>query len=147
MSSVYMRFDGLGEIINECERIYGSKVVENIDKKIIKECAANAQKEVSRRLKRSKDVSQSGRKGSRTFIHSADAVPVTGVRRKKGKLFVIVGWDLGDNSPYFYTKFNEWGTSERPPTPVFLPVSKEINKELRESGLAEYAKLLNFLER
>ena len=97
-------------------------------------------------MPRSKDVSKSGREGSRTFIHSADAVPITGVRRNKGKLYTLVGWDKGDNSPYFYTKFNEWGTSTRPPTPIFLLVSQEINKELRELGLKEYAKLLNFLE-
>ncbi len=144
--SVNMDFEGLDEIIKECERLSSSSDIEKLDKKIIKNCAAKAQKKVASRLKRSKDVSRSGRAGSRTYVHSADAVPISGVKRKGGRMFVVVGWDLGDNSPYFYTKFNEWGTSSRPPFAVFLPASQEMYHELKEVGLDEYAKLLNFLE-
>ncbi len=146
MSDVYMTFQGLDEIMKECERLGGTDVIDKTDRALIKKCAKEAQQKVSSRMPRSQNVSNSGRKGSRTFTHSADAVPITGVRRNKGKLYSLVGWDRGDNSPYFYTKFNEWGTSTRPPNPIFLTVSKEINQELRELGLKEYTTLLNFLE-
>lgn len=141
-----MRFDGLDELIKECLKHSSKEFIEKVDRKLLKECGMRTKVKVSSRMLRSADVSKSGRKGSRPGIHSADAVPVSGVRKKGHRLYIIVGWDKGDNSPYFYTKFNEFGTSKRSPFPVFLPATKEAYRELEAMGVAEYEKLLKFLE-
>lgn len=140
--SIKMEFSGLDDLIRECSEQATQKELDTVNRKILKTCATNSKQKLSRRLPRSKNVGQSGRKGSRTFKHSADEVPMSGMRKKGQRRYIIVGWDKGDNSPYFYTKFNEWGTSKRAPVPIFHSVSKEINSELKNIGMEEYEKLL-----
>ena len=48
--------------------------------------------------------------------HMADNIAVSDVKQKDGVDFVQVGPTKGDNSPFFYSKFTEWGTSKIPAT-------------------------------
>ena len=140
--SITMEFGGLDDLIRECSEQATQKELDKVNRKALKACANSSKQKLSQRLPRSKNVNQSGRKGSRTFKHSADEVPMSGMRKKGERRYIVVGWDKGDNSPYFYTKFNEWGTSKRPPVPIFHTISKEINAELKSTGMEEYENLL-----
>ncbi len=46
--------------------------------------------------------------------HMADNIAVSDIKQENGVDFVQVGPTKGDNSPFFYSKFTEWGTSKIP---------------------------------
>ena len=140
--AVEMNFGGLDELINAVNEQATKKELDSMNRKILKDCATKSKQKLSKKLPRSKNVAQSGRKGSRTFKHSADEIPISSMKSKGQRKYIVVGWDKGDNSPYFYTKFNEWGTTKRPPIPIFHETAKEVNAELRATGIKEYEKLL-----
>ncbi|UYX52263.1 hypothetical protein M3Y14_27930 [Bacillus thuringiensis] len=49
--------------------------------------------------------------------HARDAID-EGKIVKKGRFYYIdIGWDKADNSPHFYMKFQNWGTSSHPNPP------------------------------
>lgn len=47
-------------------------------------------------------------------IHMSDNIAVSDLKQENGVDFVQVGPTKGDNSPFFYSKFTEWGTSKIP---------------------------------
>ncbi|EOA3902518.1 HK97-gp10 family putative phage morphogenesis protein [Bacillus cytotoxicus] len=53
----------------------------------------------------------------RTGQHGADNAKISGVKTKNGVKYVNVGWLKSDNSPFFYMKFQNWGTSKMPNPP------------------------------
>ena len=58
--------------------------------------------------------------------HMADNIAVSDVKQKDGVDFVQVGPTKGDNSPFFYSKFTEWGTSK-------IPAQHWAEKSVREN--------------
>ncbi len=58
--------------------------------------------------------------------HMADNIAVSDVKQENGVDFVQVGPTKGDNSPFFYSKFTEWGTSK-------IPAQHWAEKSVREN--------------
>lgn len=139
---IEMKFEGLDDLIKQCEKLATGKQLEEVDREIITDCSKIAKSEVKKRMHRSKDVSKSGRKGSRTGKHAIDDIPTSNIKKKKDRLFAVIGWEKSDNSPYFYMKFEEWGTSKRAPHESFYPASKVVYKNLQVIGIQRYEKLL-----
>lgn len=144
--SVEFEFKGLDNLIKESQKVLGDDVVNGTMKKVLKPIGTDAHKKIESKLPRSDDPSKSGREGSRTGQHSADNVPISGVKNKNGRHYILVGWENSDSSPYFYAKFNEYGTSSRPPLPIFLETGKEIETRLAKEVEAELLKLLDYLK-
>lgn len=141
-----IKFEGLDELIKEVEKVATESQIEKANVKILKECGKKAQIRVKSKMPRSSDPMLSGRKGSRTGKHSADNVPLNGVKNKNGYQSIIVGWDKSDNSPYFYTKFTEWGTSKIMPLAYMENTKKELEKTFSEIAKNEYESLISKLK-
>ncbi|MBI6008360.1 HK97-gp10 family putative phage morphogenesis protein [Clostridium perfringens] len=146
MSGWKIEFEGLDELIKTCESLATENQLENTDKKVLKECGDLAYETVKPLIHKSKDNSKSGRKGSRPNGHALDNIPKPKISKKKGKLQCIVGWEKSDNTPYFYMKMEEWGTSKRPPHHSFGVVNKLLRKQYSNIALKHYEKLVKKLE-
>lgn len=146
MSRWEIEFEGLDELIKTCESLATENQLENTDKKVLKECGDLAYETVKPLIHKSKDNSKSGRKGSRPNGHALDNIPKPKISKKKGKLQCIVGWEKSDNTPYFYMKMEEWGTSKRPPHHSFGVVNKLLRKQYSNIALKHYEKLVKKLE-
>ncbi|WP_181998611.1 HK97-gp10 family putative phage morphogenesis protein [Paraclostridium sordellii] len=144
--SIEMVFEGLDEIIKRVESLATESQVESTNKKILKECGELAYSTVKPLIHESKDNSTSGRNGSRPNGHARDNVPKPKLRKKGGRTYVVVGWEKTDNSPYFYMKMEEWGTSQRPPHHSFGLVNKMLKKKYDDIAKKEYEKLIRKLE-
>ena len=141
-----MSISGLDELINNCKRLSGTEAIQNTNKKILKKVGKSVQATAKNIAPRSKDPMKSGRKGSRTGQHMADVIPLSGVKNKNGSQYITVGWTQSDNSPYFYAKFVEWGTSEQKAQPFLFNASKQHEIELNTIAEKEYNELLKILE-
>ena len=146
MSRWEIEFEGLDELIKTGESLATENQLENTDKKVLKECGDLAYETVKPLIHKSKDNSKSGRKGSRPNGHALDNIPKPKISKKKGKLQCIVGWEKSDNTPYFYMKMEEWGTSKRPPHHSFGVVNKLLRKQYSNIALKHYEKLVKKLE-
>ncbi|MDK7476312.1 MULTISPECIES: HK97-gp10 family putative phage morphogenesis protein [Bacillus cereus group] len=69
----------------------------------------------------------------RTGQHGADNAKISAVKSKEGIKYVNVGWLKGDNSPFFYMKFQNWGTSKMPHPPKKGFAEKVVMAGERES--------------
>lgn len=144
--SIEMEFEGLDELIKTVESLATETQVESINKKILKECGELAYDTVKPLIHESKDNNKSGRKGSRPNGHARDNVPKPKLRKKGGRTYVVVGWEKSDNSPYYYMKFEEWGTSQRPPHHSFGLVNEMLKKKYDDIAKKEYEKEIKKLE-
>lgn len=143
----YMEFEGLNDLIKTAERIATAAEIDKVNKNIIKKCGALTQHAAKTKAHRSKNPKQSGRKGSRTGKHMADEIPLSNIKKNKnGGLYIIVGWEKDDTSPYFYAKFEEWGTSQRPPHPFLATALEQYKKEFSKIAEEEYQRLIKDLE-
>lgn len=138
-------FEGLDELIKEVNSLANESELERANSKILKECGKKAQTSVKSKMPRSNDPMKSGRKGSRTGQHSAENVPLSGVKSKNGYQSIIVGWDKSDNSPYFYVKFTEWGTSKMIPRAYMERTKQELSNQFTEIAKKEYENLIKNL--
>lgn len=145
--SIEMEFHGLKELIKTAEKLSTQSELEKVNKQALKECGQLAYNTVKPLIHRSKDNSKSGRKGSRPPGHAADNIPKPKFKKKNGMLYVIVGWEKADNSPYFYMKMEEWGTSIRPPHHAFGKVNSLLRKNYDEIAIKHYEKLIKQLEK
>ncbi|CAB1253269.1 conserved hypothetical protein [Clostridiaceae bacterium BL-3] len=64
---------------------------------------------------------------------------ISGVKKKEGVKYILVGVDKSDNSKIFYGKFLEFGTSKISARP-FLQPAYEKNKEEIQKTIAETLK-------
>lgn len=141
-----MSITGLDELINNCKKLTGTEIIQNTNKKILKKVGKNVQTTAKNIAPKSKDPWKSGRKGSRTGLHMADVIPLSGVKNKNNRQYITVGWTQSDNSPYFYAKFVEWGTSKQKAQPFLFNASKQHEDELNKTAEKEYNNLLKILE-
>lgn len=141
-----IKFEGLDELIKEVEKVASEYEIEKANAKILKECGKKAQSTVETKMPKSNDPMKSGRKGSRTGQHSADNIPLSGVKNRKGYQSIIVGWDKSDNSPYFYTKFTEWGTTKMKPLAYMERTKQELTGYFSEVAKKEYESLISKLK-
>lgn len=141
-----IKFKGLDELIKEVENIASEAEIEKANTKILKKCGEKARSVVKTKMPRSNDPMLSGRKGSRTGQHSADNVPLSGVKKKNGYQSIIVGWEKSDNSPYFYVKFTEWGTSKIKPRAYMQKTKDELTSYFSKVAQSEYESLISKLK-
>lgn len=143
---VDMKFEGLDELIKISESLSTSEELEEINKKILKDCSNLAYDTVKPKVHKSKDNSKSGRKGSRPSGHAADNIPKAKFKKKNGNLYVLIGWEKTDNSPYYYMKMEEWGTTKRPPHHSFGTVNKLLKDKYNTIATFHYESLVKKLE-
>lgn len=141
-----IKFEGLDELIKEVEKVSSESEIEKANAKILKDCGKKAQSTVKTKMPKSKDPMLSGRKGSRTGEHSADNVPLSGVKKKNGYQSIVVGWDKSDTSPYFYVKFTEWGTSKIKPMAYMEKTKQELTGYFSKVAQEEYESLITKLK-
>ncbi len=141
-----IKFVGIEELIKEVEKVASNKELEKINANILRKCGKKAQSVVKTKMPKSDNPMHSGRKGSRTGKHSADEVPLSGVKNKKGYQSIVVGWDKDDNSPYFYTKFTEWGTSKIKPLAYMEKTKEELQEYFSNIAQEEYENLISKLK-
>lgn len=144
---IKMEFEGLEELIKQCESLATERELEDTNKKILKECGDLAYKVVQPLIHKSKDNSKSGRKGSRPPGHAADNIPKPKFKKIKGEQYIIVGWDKTDTSEYWYMKIEEWGSSQRAPHHSFGKVNKILRKQYDNIAIKQYENLIKKLER
>lgn len=141
-----IKFEGLDELIKEVEKVSNTVATEKANAKILKECGKKAQQVAKTKMPKSSDPWGSGRRGSRTGKHSADNIPLSGVKNKNGYQSITVGWDKADNSPYFYTKFTEWGTSKIKPMAYMEKTKQELTSYFSKVAQNEYESLISKLK-
>lgn len=126
-----IELEGMDELIKQINAI-GERVATRAENKALREGAKVLQEETSRRAPRSSaSRSPSGRQKWRTGQHAADNIGVSNVRTDKdGTKYVLVGITKGDNSPYFYLKFHEWGTTKMSARPFMGPAIEEKRSEI-----------------
>ncbi|MNO08216.1 hypothetical protein D3C81_2307560 [compost metagenome] len=69
------------------------------------------------------------------------------IKKVKGNLQIVIGWEKSDNSPYFYMKFIEFGTSKQPPKAPFKRAFIKQRKEWTGIFIEEYNNLLESLNK
>ncbi|MDB1935139.1 HK97 gp10 family phage protein [Clostridium tertium] len=141
-----IKFEGLDELIKEVEKVSRESEIEKANAKILRKCAKKSKETAKTKMPKSNDPMLSGRKGSRTGKHSADNIPLSGVKKENGYQSITVGWDKSDNSPYFYTKFTEWGTSKIKPIAYMENTRQELTKYFSEVAQSEYENLISKLK-
>ncbi len=146
-----MDFDFIWES-EELERqlleLEGEDGLKNVTEETLVSLSENIHDYCKQRLRVSKDYTKSGRhsgslNGAPTG-HSRDNIPISNfVTTKDGFMYKVVGWEKQDTSPWFYNKFQEWGTSNIAPNPVFSVVKTIYQGKLDEvyrDKLEEYLK-------
>lgn len=138
---------GLSDLADYVSNFASDSETEKANKNIVKKCAKLVQQSARGKAPKSKNPWKSGRKGSRTGKHMADNIDIATVKVKNGQVYTLVGWDKGDNSPYFYAKFIEygWGTSREKPNPFLENALKEQKENFGDIAEKEYNKLLKNL--
>lgn len=137
--------EGLEELIKQAEQLATPRELEEVDKKAIKECIEMTKKEVAIIMRKSTDVSKSIYKKQRTFIHSSDKV-TTKIYKTKGKIIGFVQVDDGSRkSPWYYTKYDEFGGSNYPPTMPFQRTFKKLRATWEEIFYKYYNELVEKL--
>ena len=70
--------------------------------------------------------------------HLADNIVISKVKTAEGGKYVEVGPTKGDNSPFFYGKFLEWGTSKMPARAFMFPALIQV----RDRAIAAMAEVI-----
>lgn len=146
-----LEFEELDELISKFEELASESELEAIDKECLKKCGQMAYKEVKKKMNVSSNHSLSGIQhagGVRETpsSHAKDAVPLSGVRKRKGKQVIIVGWEKNKAEDYEYYNFVEWGTSKMPPNHAFGGTNRKLFKKYEEVFIREYDKRVKELE-
>lgn len=146
---IQVEVTGLDELIKECEKLSTPKELEEADKKAIKRCINITKPVIESAMRKSSDVTKSGREGSRSYIHSKDAL-TSKISKKNGQIegVIQVGDGKGDNA-WYYTKFDEfdYGNSKYPPSKPWQRTFKKLRKEWENIFIEEYEKLIKRLEK
>lgn len=142
--NISMKFEGLEETQREIERLATEAELKEINKRIVKKAGALAQEAAKGQIRKkaySKNPMKSGRKGSRTGQHAADNIPKKG-KTQTGNYAEVIGWEASDNSPFFYMKFHEWGSSMHKPKKFMLEAAHTVYPQFKSIAEEEYEKVL-----
>ena len=143
---MWIKFEGLDELIKEFESVSSEKEIDKANVKIIKECAKVVEKNLKPKVHRSKDPKRSGIKGLKTGQHAADNIEISKIKNTKGIKFITVGWDQSKNEPYSYMQWEEWGNTTREPHAVLYPTIEASQEEMNRVVEAEYKNLIRNLK-
>lgn len=142
-----MEFEGLDDLIKEFEELATEDELEVIDRRILDECGNLAQNTVKKEMAYSKNHSKSGIQHKNTNRqtpsgHARDNVPVGKIRKRKGRLEKVVGWEKNKGGDYEYYNFKEFGTSKMQPLKSFGLTNKKLYKTYNKITYDEYEKEL-----
>lgn len=143
--SVSFDFSEFIELQKKVESLATGRDLDKIEKIALEKIQALVISELKRVMPISENVAQSGRKGSRTFTHSKDNLPVK-IKKVKGKQELQIGWiGTGDTSDFWYVKFTEFefGNSKYKPTSPFRKTFQKQAKEWYAIFTEEYQKLVD----
>ncbi len=144
---IEMEFQGLDELVKALERCATEKEIQTLNKNIVTQAQPLIKAEMANRIPRSKNQSISGRGfGSKSHPsgHAADAIPIKKVKVRGAGAEADVGWDIKDNSEFFYMKFINWGTVDRPPQEFIYKAGRAAEGKIQSIAEKEYQ---NFLDR
>lgn len=135
----------LEKMLAEIEKAASETEIFKTNQKIIEKAEPEVKMIMSRKIPKSKDISQSGRgfgRKSSVSQHAADSIPISRVRKRGTGAEADVGWSKADNSEHFYVKFINWGTIYRPPQEFIFETAREADKEIERIAEREYKALL-----
>ncbi|GEM_PF-1775935 len=125
------KFDfDMNKLMKNMDELAKEQAVDSVNKEALKEVAVDIYNYVQRNLKKSDDNTKSGRKGSRPSGHAKDNIPGGNIKKINGFMYITIGWEKGDISPYYYEKFQEWGTTKTEAYPVFTMAKEKYGDEL-----------------
>ena len=145
---VNMEFQGKEQLLKNLQEARSIDVVGQCTRHIINLSKLETHRAMKRNVPRSRDHSKTGRYLGHRFVqyspaHAADVIPVSNTRTDTdGRSNAEVGWKLSDNSPQFYMKFVEWGTSKMPPREFINKTNKQCEgmyRRIAETTLQSYA--------
>lgn len=143
--SIEFEFSDFIKLQKQANELATGRELEKAEQKALEIIKSMAVEELKRVMPVSKNVGQSGRKGSRTFTHSKNALPVA-IKKVKGKKELQIGWlGKGDTGDYWYVKFTEFefGNSKYKPTAPFRKTFTKQAKKWYEIFTQEYQKLVD----
>ncbi|NEZ47930.1 hypothetical protein FDF74_12135 [Clostridium niameyense] len=128
-----LELDGIEDLIEKIKDL-GAKGI-RVENKALK----RAGEAINVKAKNELEKSKVHRKNNKTFMSNniktgklKNGLKVSGVRKKYGTKFVLVGIQKGDNSSIFYGKFLEYGTSHQVPMPFIAPAYESTKDEAQE---------------
>lgn len=95
---------------------------------------------IHQEVERTAPYDRKGHRSKRGEGHLKDSVPVNKVEKNGTLHYISVGWKKGDNSPHFYAKFLEWGTSKMKAQPFMQPAYKKRKNKAFETFANEIKK-------
>ena len=145
---VNMEFQGMEQLLKNLQEARSIDVVGQCTRHIINLSKLETHRAMKRNVPRSRNHSTTGRYLGHRFVqyspaHAADVIPVSNTRTDTdGRSNAEVGWKLSDNSPQFYMKFVEWGTSKMRPREFINQTNKQCEgmyRRIAETTLQSYA--------
>ena len=140
---------GLQEMVKAMEEVASDREIAKANKRVVQRTQTHVKESMRKHIPVSADNSKSGRslkygRESRpSHGHARDNIPVEPVKMFRTRASGEVGWDLSDNSEYFYMKFVEWGTYKMPPRPFIEQAARESRAPLTKIAKEEYGALID----
>ncbi len=145
-----MEFVGLEEIIQAFNQAASEDEIREVDKRIVTKALDFVHKTMKQKIPVSSDNSMSGRglKGGGESRpkhgHAKENIPIIKARKSAKGAVGSVGWEIDDNSEYFYMKFVNWGTIYVPPRDFVDSTKNETDEQMSRIAEDEYQ---NFLKK
>lgn len=145
---IEMEFQGLDELVKALEKCATDKEIQNLNKNIVTKAQPIIEREMSRRMPRSKNPELSGRgfgSKSRPSGHAADSIPVGKVKVQGVGASADVGWEKNtqDEGGHFYVRFINWGTIYRPPQEFIFKTGRAVEGQIESIAKKEYQDFLD----
>ncbi|NTW04536.1 MAG: hypothetical protein HGA27_00275 [Peptococcaceae bacterium] len=112
-----IKLEGLDQLLQNLQQV--GKKVSATENKALRAGADIVKESASKKAPRSK-LNRS---------HLADNIAISNVKTQDGIKHIEVGPQKGDNSPFFYGKFLEFGTSKMAAKPFLYPALIETRSE------------------
>lgn len=140
---------GLQDMIKAMEEVASDREIAKANKRVVERTQTHVKESMRKHIPVSADNSKSGRalkygRESRpTHGHAKDNIPVEPVKMYRTRASGEVGWQLSDNSEYFYMKFVEWGTYKMPPRPFIEQAANAARAPLTKIAREEFGQLVD----
>ena len=144
-----LTFEGFEDLLQAFNQAASEEEITQVDMRIIDQAKEFVYRSMKQKVPQSANNAKSGRgmKGggeSRPCHgHARANIPVSKLKKSKGGVSCDIGWDLNDNSEYFYMKFVNWGTIHTPPRDFVDSTRNEADAQLQRLAESEYQKFLN----
>lgn len=141
-SKATITFQGLTELLKACEDCASDAELADRNRRIVDKAKPIVKEAMQRKIPVSPDNGKSGRAGCRPDGHARPNVPVGKTKVSGAVAAAEVGWQLSDNSEYFYMKFVNWGTIRQKPKEFIRAAIQETERPVTEIARKEYEAML-----